>query len=210
MLTTDLQHVSKDYIASKKRQPPAADRIVELYEKVFLSKMGQCKKADDKYDIVWFLKYVASVVSHQTELGKRTKKVNYQQAVTPTDEAFALMALEHHKSKWTNEQTASNEGQGEKKKKRITGSVLSESRRYYSMMTKKMGEIRKGKAEKYSAGEQWLQEEAKRLLGSEGSEGKPEAEPTIDVVDISGVVDSGVSLEMEMNPFLDGGEVEIV
>ena len=176
---------------------------MELYEKVFLDKMGKCKKADDKYDIVWFLGQVASVVSHQAEVGKRSKLVNYRKTVTPTDEAFALMALEHHKSKWKKEET-SNGGQGEReKRKRITGAATSESRQYYTKMTKKMGEIRKNKAEKYSAGESWLGEERSRLLGNKA---KPVAQPK-EVLEAT-VVDTGVNLEMEMNPFLDGA-VEI-
>ena len=195
-----------EYIAAKKKDPPKADHIVQLYEKVFLDRMSRCKDKNDVYDIVWFLKYVASVVSHQTEVGKRTKLVNYRENVTQTDEAFALMALEYHKSKWKNKETTSNGSQGEKeKRKRVTGAATSESRQYYTKMTKKMGDIRKNKAEKYSNGERWLQDEMSKLLG-EGA--KQVAQPK-EVIDVS-VVDSGVSLEMEMNPFLDGGEVEVV
>ena len=199
---------SAEYIENNdNRDPPDVDRIEKLCKRVFGGGKVDKLKDDEKTDIVWFLTSVASAVSHQREAGKRTK-LRYREAVTPTDEAFAMMALKHHKSKWEKKaeagraqgrETGAGNGGEKEKKTRVTGSATSESRQFYTKMTKKMSKFRKENEDKCGTGEEWL-EKMRREKG--GVDVEKVAEPN-EVVDLS-ALDSGFSLEMEMNPsFMD-------
>ena len=193
--------------------PPTADRVLKLCKKVFGGAKLDRIVDGDKEDIVWFLTSVATVVSHKTEAGKRRKQSRVD-SVTPTDEAFALMTLECHRDKFVPKRTERDSTQrsetaegnsGEKeKKKRIAGSGAS--RECYAKKTKELVEWRNKWKDKHCGpvGE-WLEKERKVL---QGKDKEKEHQATEDVVD-EAALDSGFSLELEMNPsFMDAGEVQ--
>ena len=200
--------LSTDYMENNKdRDPPDVDRIEKLCQRVFGGGKPEKLKDNEKTDIVWFLTSVVSAVSHQTDGGKRTK-LRCREAVTPTDEAFAMMALKHHKSKWEKKpeasraqehETGSGEGGGKEKKKRVTGRATSESPQHCTEMTKKMDKFHKENEDKCRTGEEWLE----KMKCEKGGKDEEKVARPKEVVDLS-ALDSGFSLEMEMNPsFMD-------
>ena len=64
---------------------------------------------------------VAAVVSQKTNARQRRKKLCYTESVTPTDEAFALMALKYHKDKWMKVAAVETQEGEKEKKKRVSG-----------------------------------------------------------------------------------------
>ena len=102
--------------------PPSAETVMELYKEVF--GCGQKDRlerftAEETKHIVWFCTSVVGIISVK-ETGKARRHKSYSQRVTPSDEAFALMALKHHQGKWNpSEEDATDE---QPKKKRCVAS----------------------------------------------------------------------------------------
>ena len=80
--------------------------------------------------------------------------MTYRNRVTVTNEAFALMVLQHHCYKWKPENET-------KKKKQVTSNSKGKSMKYYMAMTKVLNVHREANNEKYKAAEIWLQERMK-------------------------------------------------
>lgn len=170
---------------------------MKTYEKGFGGKnLLNRMKEEEKEDFYWFLTSVAWIVSGKSLGGasERSKKKvkSYREAVTVTDEAYALMVLQHHDSKWKPDT-------GEDKKKRVTGGDKEKSMAYYLEKVKKLSELREKNADKYDIGEKWLEEERKKRENNreedEAEEEEGEAEADSNRV-------ARNKKEQELNPFL--------
>lgn len=133
--------------------------MLELYKKAFggPNTNGRMSKSD-KEDIYWFL---TSVTSHVSSKTKNKRSSTYKERVTVTDEAFALMVLQHHCYKWKPDERD--------KKKRVTGDSKGKSMKYYMNITKELSDYREANDEKFKYGESWLQN---RMDEEEEEEGR--------------------------------------
>ena len=125
---------------------------------------------------MWFCSSVGGVVSFK-ETGKvgrkKKKKKSYSELVTPSDEAFALMALKYHHEKWKAQ--PEEEAEPPKKKKRVSGAGNSESRKYYTEMWKVLNEFRERNKDKYLVAESWMEKKIEEAAGTAEVSGSPGA-----------------------------------
>ena len=194
-----------DYKKNTNTDPPNGEQMIQVYKKGFGGKnqLTRAMTEADRRLFYWFVTSVTPLVSckiaSSVEYGPKKKGMKtYRERVTVTDEAYALMVMEHHNYKW-------KEREGNDKKKRVTGESKDESRKYYMKKTKELSEYRKANDDKYKVAEEWLQEMMDKEKEEEGGNKQKASgnkrKEDIDDNDTDGN-GFGMSIEIDLNPHI--------
>ena len=194
--------MSDYYKKNRSKDPPSTDRILKLYDACFKKDLDEVNTSDededatnkdsnklfenkdDEDDLFWFLNLVAGTCSDKWKdyvTNRKQKQTKYRDLVTPTDEAFGIMVLEHHEDKWRSllEKDKSNdennggrrgnrnkENNGNKNKTGVRGQSKTTAIETYNKYVKLFREKRKTYKKTFNNGEAWVEQRRVELMNN--------------------------------------------